>query len=209
MDFEALRQAVVEGNTDEVVRGVQALLLQGAQPGEILNQALIPGMTEVGVRFQDGVYFIPEMMLAANAMRQAMVVMEPLLVGSSVEPIGRVALGTISGDIHEFGKNLVGMMLKGAGFEVVDLGVDVTPQAFVAAADGVDVLGISALLSTTMLNIPLVLKALADAGMRNRVKVIVGGSPITQQFADRIGADAYAPDAVSAVACVKRLVGVV
>jgi len=97
MDFEALRQAVVEGNTDEVVRGVQALLLQGAQPGEILNQALIPGMTEVGVRFQDGVYFIPEMMLAANAMRQAMVVMEPLLVGSSVEPIGRVALGTISG----------------------------------------------------------------------------------------------------------------
>jgi len=209
MDFEALRQAVVEGNTDEVVRGVQALLLQGAQPGEILNQALIPGMTEVGVRFQDGVYFIPEMMLAANAMRQAIVVMEPLLVGSSVEPIGRVALGTISGDIHEFGKNLVGMMLKGAGFEVVDLGVDVTPQAFVAAADGVDVLGISALLSTTMLNIPLVLKALADAGMRNRVKVIVGGSPITQQFADRIGADAYAPDAVSAVACVKRLVGVV
>ncbi len=209
MDFEALRQAVVEGNTDEVVRGVQALLLQGAQPGEILNQALIPGMTEVGVRFQDGVYFIPEMMLAANAMRQAMVVMEPLLVGSSVEPIGRVALGTISGDIHEFGKNLVGTMLKGAGFEVVDLGVDVTPQAFVAAADGVDVLGISALLSTTMLNIPLVLKALADAGMRNRVKVIVGGSPITQQFADQIGADAYAPDAVSAVACVKRLVGVV
>jgi len=100
-------------------------------------------------------------------------------------------------------------MLKGAGFEVVDLGVDVTPQAFVAAADGVDVLGISALLSTTMLNIPLVLKALADAGMRNRVKVIVGGSPITQQFADQIGADAYAPDAVSAVACVKRLVGVV
>jgi len=209
MDFEALRQAVVEGNTDEVVRGVQALLLQDAQPGEILNQALIPGMTEVGVRFQDGVYFIPEMMLAANAMRQAMVVMEPLLVGSSVEPIGRVALGTISGDIHEFGKNLVGTMLKGAGFEVVDLGVDVTPQAFVAAADGVDVLGISALLSTTMLNIPLVLKALADAGMRNRVKVIVGGSPITQQFADQIGADAYAPDAVSAVACVKRLVGVV
>jgi len=209
MDFEALRQAVVEGNTDEVVRGVQALLLQGAQPGEILNQALIPGMTEVGVRFQDGVYFIPEMMLAANAMRQAMVVMEPLLVGSSVEPIGRVALGTISGDIHEFGKNLVSTMLKGAGFEVVDLGVDVTPQAFVAAADGVDVLGISALLSTTMLNIPLVLKALADAGMRNRVKVIVGGSPITQQFADQIGADAYAPDAVSAVACVKRLVGVV
>lgn len=210
MDFEAVQEAVVFGNDDQVAKGVSALLAQGVAASEILGRALIPGMEEVGVRFETGECFIPEMMTAARAMQRAMDILEPVLTGSGEDIMkARVALGTVANDIHELGKNLVGMMLRGAGFEVHDLGVDVPVETFVAAAaDGADVVGISCLLSTTMMNVPRVIEALDTAGLRSRVKVIVGGSPITQEFADQVGADGYAPDAAQAVDCVKNMLGI-
>ena len=210
MDLKSIRQAVIMGNADTVARGVQTLLAQGTSPADILEGALIPGMTQVGDLFEAGEYFIVEMMTAARAMQGAMDILQPMLIetGESATK-GVVALGTVQDDIHELGKNLVGMMLKGAGFEVRDLGVNVPIEDFVAAADdGIDVLGISALISTTMHNIPPILDELSREGLRSQVYVIVGGSPITQEFADQIGADGYAPDAARAVDCVKRLLDI-
>lgn len=209
MDLRSVRLAVTAGDAEAVARGVHALLAQGVSPVDILEEALMPGMKRVGDLFESGECFIPGMMTAARAMRRAMDILQPALVGADVNTTrGQVVLGTVKDDIHELGKNLVGMMLTGAGFEIQDLGVDVPVGAFVeAVANGADVLGISALISTTIPNIPLILDALIEEGLRDDVYVIIGGSPITQEFADSIGADGYAPDAVQAVDCVERLLG--
>ncbi len=209
MDIHSVRQAVIEGRTDDVTRGIYALLGQGVPAQAVIEQALMPGMQEVGACFEDGIFFIPEMMKAARAMQSAMDILEPMLTGSGGgRARARVALGTVKDDIHELGKNLVGMMLKGAGFEVRDLGVDVPTERFVAAAEaGADVIGISCLLSTTMPRVHPVIIALEQAGFRDRVKVIVGGSPINEAFARQVSADGYAPNAARAVICVKQLLG--
>ncbi|HEX16246.1 MAG TPA: cobalamin-binding protein, partial [Deltaproteobacteria bacterium] len=175
-----------------------------------LNEALIPAMEIVGREYEEGERYVPEMLISAEAMKAAMGVLRPRLVETGVRLKGKVVIGTVEGDLHDIGKNLVAMMLEGAGFEVIDLGVEVTAERFVQAVreHKPDVLGMSALLTTTMIHMPEVIEALKEAGLREEVKVIVGGAPVTQEYAEKIGADGYAPDAASAVEVVKRLLGV-
>jgi 5-methyltetrahydrofolate--homocysteine methyltransferase len=161
----------------------------------------------VGHLFEEGEYFVPEMLIAARAMKAGLEIIKPLLVDSGVEPVGTFAIGTVSGDLHDIGKNLVTIMMEGAGFEIVDLGTDVGSEDFVAAAqNGVDVIGLSALLTTTMSNMEVIIKAIEAAGIRDQVKIIVGGAPITDKYAAQIGADGFAPDASQAVMLVKKLI---
>ena len=175
--------------------------------GEILNQALVPPMVEIGELYEKGEVYVPEMLVAAHAMKAGMEILRPELVKAGVEPLGKIALGTVQGDIHDIGKNLVGMMLEGAGFEVVDLGIDVPAEKFVEAAQtGVDLLGMSGLLTTTIPAMPLVIQALKEAGVRDQIKIMVGGAPVTEAFKQEIGADGYAPDAASAVRVAKQLI---
>ena len=158
--------------------------------------------------FEEGEYFVPEMLIAARAMKAGLVILQPLLVDSGVESAGKVAIGTVNGDLHDIGKNLVGMMLEGAGFEIVDLGTDVEVEQFVAAVkNGADVIGLSALLTTTMPSMEGTIKAIEAEGLRNKVKVIIGGAPVTSAYAEKIGADGYAPDASQAVSLAKSLIG--
>jgi len=206
--LEALKQYVIDGNAPEVESGVQKALEERLTPDAILYQALIPAMAEVGARFERQEFFVPEMLVAARAMQHGMEVLRPLLVESGVQPIAKVVIGTVQGDLHDIGKKLVAMMLEGAGFEVLDLGVDVKPDQFVkAAAEGAQVVAMSALLTTTMANMKTVIKALDEAGVRDKVKIIIGGAPVTEAFAANIGADGYAPDASSAVTRTKALLG--
>ena len=199
--------AVVEGDAESTRLGVQSALEQGISASIILQDGLIAAMDEVGRRFEAGDFFVPEMLVSARAMQSGLQLLKPLLAESDVKSTGRVAIGTVKGDLHDIGKNLVVMMLEGAGYEVKDLGVDVPPEKFVQAVrDGAQILGFSALLTTTMSNMSVTLKALNEAGVRNQVKVMVGGAPVTQEFADKIGADAYAPDASSAVRVAHELV---
>jgi 5-methyltetrahydrofolate--homocysteine methyltransferase len=164
-------------------------------------------MGEVGRLFEEGEYFVPEMLIAARAMKAALEIIKPLLVDSGVEPIGKFAVGTVTGDLHDIGKNLVAMMMEGAGFEIVDLGTDVNPNDFVSAAkDGANVIGLSALLTTTMPNMAGIIKTIEEQGLRDQVKIIVGGAPITAEYAAQIGADGYAPDASQAVTVAKTLI---
>jgi len=174
---------------------------------KILNEGLISGMDIVGDKFQKNEFYVPEMLIAARAMKAGMGLLRPLLAKSGVKSLGTVALGTARGDLHDIGKNLVGMMLEGAGFEIVDLGVDVSPEKFVQTVKEkeVQIVGISALLTTTMLGMQDVIKTLEDEGVRNKVKVMIGGAPVTQSYADEIGADGYAPDAASAADKAKEL----
>jgi 5-methyltetrahydrofolate--homocysteine methyltransferase len=165
-------------------------------------------MEEVGRLYEQSVYFLPEMLAAAQAMKAGLAELRPLLAEQDVEPVGRVALGTVQGDIHDIGKNLVGIMLEGAGFEIVDLGADVSPENFVNVAPDVQVIGLSALLTTTMPAMSDVIEVLKEAGVRHDVKIVVGGAPVTQAFADEIGADGYSRDASSAVRKIKGLLGV-
>ncbi|WP_299025956.1 corrinoid protein [uncultured Thermanaerothrix sp.] len=200
-------QAVVDGNTRGVLEGVDRALNHGIGAEEILNQGLIAAMGEVGRLFEEGEYFVPEMLVAARAMQAGLNRLRPLLVAQGVQPLGKIILGTVKGDLHDIGKNLVSMMLEGAGFQVIDLGTDVAPEKFIAALEEhqPDILGMSALLTTTMPNMKATLEALKQAHWRDRVRVIVGGAPVTEAFAQQIGADGYAPDASRAVALVKRL----
>ena len=199
--------AVVEGDAESTRLGVQSALEQGISASIILQDGLIAAMDEVGRRFEAGDFFVPEMLVSARAMQSGLQLLKPLLAESDVKSTGRVAIGTVKGDLHDIGKNLVVMMLEGAGYEVKDLGVDVPPEKFVQAVrDGAQILGFSALLTTTMSNMSVTLKALNEAGVRNQIKVMVGGAPVTQEFADKIGADAYAPDASSAVRVAHELV---
>ena len=208
MDQKAIYEGVINGDTQAVSEGVRTALAKQVSPSTLLNDCLIPAMREVGERFERNEFFVPEMLIAARAMGAGMASLKPLLVESGVPSAGAVAIGTVRGDLHDIGKNLVSMMFEGAGFEVVDLGVDVSPEAFTQAArDGVDVVAMSALLTTTMSSIKVTIDALVKAGLRERVKVLVGGAPVTQAYADQIGADGYAPDASSAVRRARELLG--
>lgn len=206
MELTEIYEYVIDGDARQVQAGVKEALEQGVAAEVILNQALIGAMNEVGRRFEEGEFFVPEMLVAARAMQAGLALLKPQLVESGVKAAGKVAIGTVKGDLHDIGKNLVAMMLEGAGIEVRDLGVDVTPETFIKAAqDGADVIGMSALLTTTMNNMQSTLQALQAAGLREQVKVIIGGAPVTGEFAHKIGADAYAPDASSAVRIVNQL----
>ena len=204
--LEAVKENVMQGQAPKVKELTQAGLDEGLGVDKILSDGLIAVMTEIGEQFKKEEIFLPEVLFSARAMLAGMEVLEPLMLGAGLKPIARVALGTVKGDIHNIGKNLVGIMLKGAGFEVVDLGIDVPPEKFVEAVQqGAKIVGISALTSTTMLGMEPVIKAIEDASLKEQVKTMVGGAIVTQTFADRIGADGYAPDAVSAVAKAKEL----
>jgi 5-methyltetrahydrofolate--homocysteine methyltransferase len=205
-DLKALADAIIRGDRNAAVEITEAALDEGTAAETVLNEGLIAGMDVVGDRFKKNEIYIPEVLIAARAMRSAMEILEPELAAAGVEPIGRFLIGTVQGDLHDIGKNLVAMMLKGAGFDVVDLGVDITPEVFVkrAKATGVQLIGMSALLTTTMPAIEKTVKALRDAGVS--AKVMIGGAPVTQGYADKIGADGYAADAASAVDVAKSLV---
>ncbi|GAB4424974.1 MAG: corrinoid protein [Anaerolineae bacterium] len=207
--IEEIRQAVIEGQAKAVVPKVEQALADGVPADEILQKGLIDAMAEVGRLFEEGEYFVPEMLIAARAMSAALELLKPHLVEKGVEPLGRVAIGTVKGDLHDIGKSLVAMMLEGAGFEIVNLGVDVAPEKFVEEAKkGAQIVAMSALLTTTMPNMKNTIQALKEAGVRDKVKVMIGGAPVTQAYADEIGADGYSPDASSAVRKAKELLGV-
>jgi len=199
-DFEKLSNSVIQGNAAEVAELTQEAVDEGVKPNEIINQGLINGMNVVGKRFKAGDMFVPEVLMAAKAMKGGMEIVQPLLVEGEMEEAGRVVLGTVAGDLHDIGKNLVGMMMESGGLEVTDLGTDVEADEFVESIKEVKphVLGMSALLTTTMLEMKDVIEVLKEEGIRDEVKIIVGGAPVTREFADEIGADGWAPDAASA-----------
>jgi 5-methyltetrahydrofolate--homocysteine methyltransferase len=206
--LQTIHEAVVEGNLAAVKTAVQSAVEAGIPGQEILNTGLIPAMSKVGCMFEEGEYFVPEMLIAARAMKGGLEIIKPLLVDSGNKPIGKVAVGTVKGDLHDIGKNLVAMMLEGAGFEIVDLGTDVDPEKYVEAArSGVNIIGLSALLTTTMANMDTTIRAIEQAGLRNQVKIIVGGAPVTSAYAKQIGADGFAPDASQAANLAKTLIG--
>ena len=205
--LETIYKNVIAGQAQEVEQGVQGALDQGIEADEILNESLIPAMGEVGKRFEEGEFFVPEMLISARAMKAGLAILKPYLVDSGVESAGIVAIGTVQGDLHDIGKNLVAVMLEGAGFEVRDLGVDVPPETFVDAAnEGAQVIGLSALLTTTMPKMEQTIQALREANVLNKVSVIIGGAPVTESYAQQIGADAFAPDASSATRVVRQLI---
>jgi 5-methyltetrahydrofolate--homocysteine methyltransferase len=205
--LSSLKQAIVDGNHKQAVTYTNQLIASGVEPSSILNEGLIAGMSEVGELFKQGEYFVPEMLIAARAMKSSLEVLRPKLVDSGIKPVGTIVLGTVRGDLHDIGKNLTGMFLEGAGFKVVDLGVDVTAEKFIAAIkeNDAELLGMSALLTTTMTYTADVIKALDAEGLRGKVKVIVGGAPITEEWAKQIGADAFALDAASGADRCKEL----
>ncbi len=200
-DLQALAEAVINGDRDEVARLVQDAVAEGVGPGSIVNEGLIVGMEEVGRRFKANEFYVPEVLIAARAMHAGMDIVNPLLAESGIEPRGRVLIGTVQGDLHDIGKNLVAMMLEGGGYEVIDMEVDVPADQFVAAVNehSPNVVALSALLTTTMPAMKDTIEALDAAGIRDQIKVMIGGAPVTQDYADEISADGYAPDAASAV----------
>jgi len=207
-DLAAISLSLQKGKKKEVVAGVEAALKDGVSPKDILEKALIDGMGKIGEKFKNNEVFVPEVLVSARAMNAAMEVMAPALAKAGVKAVGKVAIGTVSGDLHDIGKNLVVMMFKGAGFEVMDLGTDVKPEQFVSAAkEGAQLLGLSALLTTTMPAMKDIVSAVKAAGLSN-TKIIIGGAPVTQAYADEIGADGYSPDAASAVDLAKKLLKV-
>jgi corrinoid protein of di/trimethylamine methyltransferase len=208
LDLNKLYSAVLEGDAKTAVATTQAALAAGIDPQPLVTGQMIPAMDEVGRRFETREYFVPELLIAARAMKGALDLLRPLLAERGVEPMGRVVIGTVKGDLHDIGKGLVAAMLEGGGFEVFDLGVDVSPEKFVRAAQehAADVVAVSALLTTTMPGMRLVVNAVREAGLHDRCKVIVGGAAVTQQFADAIGADGYSPSASGAVALARSLV---
>ncbi len=205
-DLKALADAIIKGDQNAAVEITKAALDEGTPAESVLNDGLIAGMEVIGGRFKKNEVYIPEVLIAARAMKMAMEILEPELAKAGVKPRGKFLIGTVQGDLHDIGKNLVAMMLKGAGFEVVDIGVDAGPEKFVeqAKATGVQVVGMSALLTTTMPSMEKTVKALKDAGVS--AKIVIGGAPVTQGYADKIGADGYSPDAASAVDMAKSLV---
>ena len=207
IDLSKLRDSLVAGKADEVRDMVKKALDEGQEVEKVLNEGLIAGMNVVGEKFKRNEFYVPEMLIAARAMKAGMEVLRPILVQKDIKSLGTVVLGTVRGDLHDIGKNLVGMMLEGAGFEIVDLGVDVSPEKFVQTAKDkkAQIVGLSALLTTTMPGMKDVINALEEEGVRNKVKVMIGGAPVTQSYADEIGADGYAPDAASAADKAKEL----
>ena len=198
--LKSIYQGVLDGDLDAVTSDVLAALDEKTSAEVILKQGMMAAMGEVGRLFEDGEYFVPELLVAARAMQGGLDILKPLLAAEDVEPVGKVVTGTVKGDLHDIGKNLVGMMMKGAGFEIIDMGADVSPEQFIRAVkeSGAQMVAMSALLTTTMVNMPATIKAFADAGIRDSVKIMVGGAPVTEEFAVQIGADGFAPDASQA-----------
>jgi 5-methyltetrahydrofolate--homocysteine methyltransferase len=203
----ALAKAVIEGDMGATPGLTQQALEDGLEPEQVLNQGLMPGMEHVGEEFRSGNMFVPEVLLAARAMQASMDLLRPLLVETNARMAGKIVIGTVKGDLHDIGKNLVAMMCEGAGFEITDLGRDVAPERFVQAVkeQNADIVAMSALLTTTMRSMELTVKAIQEAGLRDQVKVMIGGAPVTQEYADKIGADGYAGNAAAAADLAKRL----
>ena len=206
-ELKKLYEAILSGDNKTALAVTQQAVSEGVQPMELITNYMIPAMSEVGRRFECEEYYVPELLLAARAMKGSLKVLRPLLAASGAQPLARVVIGTVKGDLHDIGKNLVAMMLEGAGFEIVDLGTDVPPEKFAAAVreHRPKLVGMSALLTTTMRNMRATIEAIEDIGLRDQVKVVVGGAPLTEAFAKEIGADGYAPDASRAVALAKHL----
>jgi len=203
-----LYNAILEGDVAGAKEGVRTSLDAGLEPGKILAEGMIAAMKEVGRLFEEGEYYVPEMLISARAMQAGLTMLKPHLVKDGVKSAGRVAIGTVKGDLHDIGKNLVGLMLEGAGFEVKDLGTDVPPEKFIEAISegGAEIIALSALLTTTMPNMKTTIEAIQQAGLRDKVKIIIGGAPVTQDYANQIGADGYSADASRAVSLAQRLV---
>lgn len=201
--------SIIDGEQKVTAEKAQQALDQKLEPAVVLNEGMVAAMAEVGRLFEEGEYFVPEMLIAARAMQSGLAVLKPYLKEADVKSMGKVVAGTVKGDLHDIGKNLVCMMLEGAAFEIVDLGTDVSPEKFVEAvqSSGANIVAMSALLTTTMPNMKATIEALKAAGLRDKVKVMVGGAPLTTQYAQEIGADGYAPDASRAVAMAKSLAG--
>ena len=206
--LEQISTAVIEGDMDEIHDLTEDALDDGLKAEEILNKGLMPGMDYVGVEFKAGNMFVPEVLRSAKTMQGSMDILKPLLAESGVKMVGKVLLGTVKGDLHDIGKNLVGMMCEGAGFEVKDIGKDIAPEDFVEAVKEFepDVVGMSALLTTTMRAMESTIKVLEEAGLRDKIKIMIGGAPVTKAFADQIGADGYASNAASAAELAKKFV---
>jgi 5-methyltetrahydrofolate--homocysteine methyltransferase len=209
-DLKALSEAVIKGDINSATVETQKALDSGNSAQEILDKGLIAAMDEVGTRFSKGLLFVPQMLRSAKTMQECMRIMEPFFQEGDVTSKGKVIIGTVKGDLHDIGKNLVSMMMEGAGFSMVDLGVDVPPERFVQKVQeiGPDIVAMSALLSTTMPSMRMTMEALKQAGVRGKVKVMIGGAPVTDKYAQEIGADCYAPDAGSAVTKAKDILGV-
>ncbi len=207
--IDELREGVIQGQANVALEKVKQALDEGFAADVILNDGLISAMGKVGQMYEEGIVFVPEMLIAARAMDKALQILRPYLVEQGVKPLGKVAIGTVKGDLHDIGKKLVAMMLEGSGFEIIDLGIDAAPEKFVDAVQnrGANVVALSALLTTTMPNMKNVVEALKQSGVRDKVRIIIGGAPVNQAYADQIGADGYAPDASSAVRKVRELMG--
>ncbi len=206
-DLEALAQALIKGDRNTVMELVEQAIDEGVSPAEILDKGLVAGMSVVGKRFKANEIYVPEVLIAARAMKGGMELLQPKLAAAGVEPVATVVLGTVKGDLHDIGKNLVGMMLTGSGLKVVDVGTDVSADKFIEACrtEKANVCAMSALLTTTMSQMKDVVAAMKEAGVE--IKTMIGGAPVTQSFADEIGADGYAPDAASAVDLTRKLIG--
>ncbi|MCX5908054.1 MAG: corrinoid protein [Deltaproteobacteria bacterium] len=211
MIADKFAEALLKGGVEEVKKFTQELLDRGEKAENILNQGLVKGMDQVGIKFKNGQIYIPEVLMAARAMHAGLGILKPILAKSNTSSAAKIVLGTVKGDLHDIGKNLVGMMLEGAGFEVIDIGIDAPAEKFVQAAkeQGAKVIGMSALLTTTMMQMKATVEMVKSAGLGNKVKTVVGGAPLTAEFAREIGADGYAADAASAVGKVKDLLGMV
>jgi 5-methyltetrahydrofolate--homocysteine methyltransferase len=207
-DLKQLYDSVVSGDAKATQALTRQALADGVDPLKLVNDYMVPAMDEVGRRFEANEYFVPELLISARAMKAALELIRPLLTARGDQPLGRVAIGTVKGDLHDIGKNLVGSLLEGGGFEVIDLGVNVSPEKFIATVNEkqANIIAMSALLTTTMPSMKTTIDALKQAGVRDKVKVLIGGAPITQRYADEIGADGYSESAVGAVALAKRSV---
>jgi len=206
---EQIHDDLYDGLADEIAEATQILLDRGWSAKKVLDEALVGGMNIVGVDFRDGILFVPEVLLAANAMKAGMAILQPILAETGAEPVGKMVIGTVKGDIHDIGKNLVGMMMEGAGFEVIDLGINTDAETYIEALKShrPDILGMSALLTTTMPYMKVVIDTMKEQGIRNDFIVMVGGAPLNDEFGAAVGADAYCRDAATAVEVAKQLIG--
>jgi len=206
-DLKLLHDAILNGDAKTAKAVTEKALAAGMEPLKLVQDCMVPAMAEVGRRFESNEYFVPELLISARAMKAALELIRPLLASAGVQPTGRVVLGTVKGDLHDIGKNLVGAMLEGGGYEVIDLGVNVTPEQFVAAVKekNANIVAMSALLTTTMPSMKTTIEALEQAGVRQQVKVLVGGAPISQKYAEEIGADGYSESAAGAVAAARKV----
>jgi len=208
-DLKKLYDSVVSGDAKTTQAITKEALAEGTDPLKLVNEYMVPAMDEVGRRFEANEYFVPELLISARAMKASLELIRPLLIARGDKPVGRVAIGTVKGDLHDIGKNLVASLLEGGGFEVIDLGVNVSPEKFIETVNAkqANIVAMSALLTTTMPSMKTTIDALKQAGVRNKVKVLIGGAPITQKYAEEIGADGYSENAVGAVALAKKAVG--